>query len=73
MANFWKASMKDKCKNGTFLGLLFGLLLASSLIPWINSIVMAVVDQIPIEHFPYMEYIVWGLIGAITGYIIDRY
>lgn len=70
---FWKASVRDKVKNGTFLGLLFGLLLASSLIPWINSLVMTVVDSIPIEYFKYMEYIVWGLIGSLAGYIIDKY
>jgi len=74
MAGFWKSSARDKVRNGVFLGLIFGLLLASSVIPWINSIVMFVINKIPTTyHFQYIEYVVWGLIGSLLGYIIDKY
>ena len=72
--SFWKSSSRDKVRNGAFLGMLFGLLLASSVIPWINSIVTYVVDFIPVGYtFPYIEYVTWGLIGLLAGYIIDKY
>lgn len=71
---FWSSSTRDKVHNGTVLGLLFGLLLASSVIPWINSIVMFVVNYIPTAYqFAYIEYIVWGAIGALAGFILDKY
>lgn len=73
-SRFWNSSTKDKVRNGTLLGILFGLLLASSVIPWINSIVMFVVNYIPSTyHFPYIEYLVWGILGGFLGYAIDRW
>ena len=72
--DFWKSSARDKVHNGAFLGMLFGLLLASSNITWINSIVTYVVDFIPVSYtFSYIEYVVWGLIGLLAGYIVDKY
>lgn len=73
MSNFLKSSARDKVRNGTFLGVLFGLLLASSAIPWINDIVMWAVENIPIPYFQYMEYVVWGIIGGILGFIVDKW
>jgi len=74
MSTFWKASMRDKVKNGTVLGLLFGILIASSDISWIQSIVTSTVDIIPTEyHFEYISYVTFALLGMISGYIIDKY
>lgn len=63
----------DNLTNGLILGAIFGLLIASSNISWIQSIVTAVVDAIPVEyHFQYVSYVVWGFLGMLAGYIVDR-
>ncbi len=74
MAGFWKSSMRDKTRNGSFLGVLFGLLIASSNISWIQSIVTWAVDLIPVAyHFEYISYVLFGILGLIVGYGIDRW
>ena len=72
MATFWKRG-RDTLHNGSILGVLFGLLLASSSVSWIQSIVETIVNIIPVEyHFQYISYLVFGIIGFGIGYFIDR-
>ena len=73
-SEFWKASPRDKVKNGVFLGTIFGLLVASSSITWIQSIVTAIVNIIPEEyHVSYIKYLVFAFIGSIVGYATDKW
>ena len=72
MTNFMKRG-SDGLLNGLSLGLCFGILLASSDISWIQSIVTAVVNIIPVEyHYQYIDYTTFGLLGMGIGYFIDR-
>ena len=74
MGTFWHGSTKDRVKNGSVLGFLFGLLIASSSIPWIQSIVTTIVNLIPATyHFPYISYVTFGILGLCTGFIIDKW
>ena len=64
----------DKLKNGTALGAIFGLLVASSGVSWIQSIVDTIIDVVPEDYqFKYIGYVVFGALGALAGYIIDKY
>lgn len=63
----------DNLLNGTVLGVVIGLLIASSNIAWIQSIVSTIVNLIPSQyHFDNISYVVIGSIGAIVGYLVDR-
>ena len=63
----------DNLLNGVVLGAGIGVLIASSEISWIQSLVGYMTNLIPAQyHFQYIEYALLGLIGGITGYIIDR-
>ncbi len=73
MGNLWKKG-SDNILNGTILGALLGVLLASSNISFLHTAVMWVTNLIPSQYhfFAGFEYLVWGVIGAIAGHIIDR-
>jgi len=69
----WLRKGSDDLKNGLVLGAIIGILIASSSISWIQSIVTSVTNLIPAEYqFEYAKYVVWGLLGLLAGYIIDR-
>jgi hypothetical protein len=63
----------DNLLNGAILGVLIGVLIGSSNIPFIQTAVSWITNLIPeAYHFMYMEWIVVGLLGGIIGYIVDR-
>jgi len=65
--------MVDKLLNGTILGTLMGVLIASSSIGWLQSIVSNIVAIVPADYqFQYIRYVLMGVLGAIAGYIIDK-
>ena len=71
MATFKR--MGDNLLNGTVLGVLFGFLVASSNLLWIQSIITSIVNIIPVTyHFQYMEYFIMAGLFGIIGYLIDR-
>ena len=72
MASIWRKT-GDNLKNGTILGVLFGFLIASSSIVWIQSLITTVVNFIPLNyHFQYIEYFIMASIGGVIGYFVDR-
>ncbi len=71
MASFWKSSLRDKARNGTFLGMLAGLFI------WQGANIYTFI----IENFPSAWYYLgeWSLpiyliVGfGLIGFIIDKY
>lgn len=74
-SQFWKASMRDRVRNGTYLGIVFGLLVASSDITWIQSIVTSIVGTLPenYQSVKFIDYVLFGLIGGGLGYFVDKF
>lgn len=71
-SEFWKASTRDKVKNGTVLGMLFGasIIWGSGLYDWISK-------TIPLDWQTFagdlsVPIIIIG-VGAIVGYWVDKY
>lgn len=65
--------MADKMWNGMLIGTLLGVLVASSSISFIQSIVSTVNGIIPLAYqFQYSSYVIFGLLGFILGWIIDK-
>jgi len=71
-SEFWKASMKDKVKNGTVFGTLFG----ASII-WGGGIYEWLLTVIPADWQTFAGDLSAPLIillaGTMIGYLIDRY
>ncbi len=63
----------DNLFNGLIIGIVTGLLVASSNISFIHTVVEFVTNLVPAQyHFQYIEYAVFALIFGILGYILDR-
>lgn len=69
------AIRKDSLINGAVLGLIIGVLIASSNISWISSIVDTIIGFLSedFQSLTYVRYFVIGIIGLGAGIIVDRY
>lgn len=66
--------MADKLLNGSILGAIVGILIVSSSISWIQSFVTTITNLIPADYqFQYISYVVFGVIGLLVGYLLDKY
>jgi hypothetical protein len=65
----------DNLLNGAIVGAIMGVLLASSSFSWAQSIVTAVTGWIPSTWTSWAgtsaNYVVFGLLGGIIGYVMD--
>ena len=72
MTDFWKASTKDKCKNGTVIGIFL-----SSIIIWGSGIYDWIVGIIPLTWQTFAGDfsipIIILVAGGVLGYIVDKY
>jgi hypothetical protein len=75
MANLFKKG-GDNLLNGIGLGVAFGALVATSNISWIQSTVNSIMSAIPVTYISwagdYAKMAVFGGIGALVGYFLDR-
>ena len=65
----------DNLLNGVILGAVAGVLIASSNLSFIQAIVtpvMSAVERYVTWAGTYKEELVFGLIGALVGYFLDR-
>jgi len=71
MTNFWKSSIKDKAKNGMFVGGAVGFLIWQG-----TNIYTFLLENIPSTWYYLGEWslpVYLILAGMLTGYIIDKY
>lgn len=65
----------DNLINGAIVGALMGILLSSSSFGWAQSITSWIVGVIPVAWTSwagaYANYVVFGVIGGLIGYILD--
>jgi len=68
---FWKASTRDKVKNGTFLGGLLGFAIwqGANIYTWLIETIPSV--WMKLGEFSLPLYLIGA--GALVGYIIDKY
>jgi len=68
---FWKSSVRDKVKNGTFLGGLLGLAIwqGANIYAWILGNFPS--EYLYLGEFSLPIYLIG--IGALVGFIIDKY
>ena len=67
----------DDLKNGLVLGAIIGLLIADSSTLWIQTIVTTITELMPMSiqdavSMKWLPYVVFGVLGSLIGYFVDR-